>query len=437
MRSVDFGRYALSSCFAAAMLAGCSGSQPPIAAPGGQAPASALAHAPLHRILPSLSSYQLLHRFPGYANDGFNPQAALIDVNGTFYGTTYSGGGAWECGKDGCGTVFSIDASGAEKVLHSFTGVSDGAYPQATLLDVSGTLYGTTTGGDGGTGNYGTVYSITPSGREKVLLSFGSGSGGSDPVAPLIDVNGVLYGTTVYGGTSNGGTVYSITTSGREKVLHSFAGGSDGALPTAPLINVKGTLYGTTSEGGRTGCGGGPCGTVYSITTDGAEKVLYSFGGGSDGEKPLSGLVNVSGTLYGTTIEGGGSGCVYGCGTAYSITTAGTEEVIHSFTGGLDGALPHAGLIDVNGTLYGTTVSGAQSSCVEHYPWFAYQGCGTIYSLTTSGGEKVLFDFKIKNGEPDAGLLNVSGVLYGTTPLTGRDRFNHRLTRGTAFAFTL
>jgi uncharacterized repeat protein (TIGR03803 family) len=426
---------ALSSCVAVALLTGCN-------ATGGalQAPTNASAQASFLHSMPLSSSYRLLYHFPRLADDGFNPEAPLVDVNGTLYGTTMYGGGSTNCAH-GCGTVFSLDASGTEKIVHNFAGGSDGAYPAAALLDVNGVLYGTTQAGGGkcGGNGCGTVYSISASGSEIVIHSFGGGSDGYDPAAPLIDVNGVLYGTTVYGGTgsSPNGTVYSITPSGSEHVLHYFTCAPDGCLPFGDLVSVNGTLYGTTNSGGQH-CSGG-CGTVYSISTSGSEKVLYSFVGGSDGERPLSGLTNVNGTLYGTTNEGGGSGCKYGCGTAYSITTTGTEKVLHSFTGGRDGEFVHAGLIDVNGMLYGTTVSGGESSCVIHELWFDYDGCGTIYSLTTTGREKVLFHFKSKgDGEPASSLLDVGGVLYGTTPRTSnRECGDRSITCGTAFAFTL
>ncbi|MGA8325772.1 MAG: hypothetical protein WB757_06785 [Candidatus Cybelea sp.] len=59
-------------------------------------------------------------------------------------------------------------------------------------------------------------------------------------------------------------------------------------------------------DGGRTGKRGD--GTVFSVTPSGIEAVLYSFSGGSDGKNPESGLIDVNGTLYGTTPYGGGSG---------------------------------------------------------------------------------------------------------------------------------
>ncbi len=75
---------------------------------------------------------------------------------------------------------------------------------------------------------------------------------GEYPQATLVDVNGTLYGTTQGGGTNLYGTVFSITTSGSENVLYSFKGGKDGAFPWGGLAYVSGTLYGVTSQGGTT-----------------------------------------------------------------------------------------------------------------------------------------------------------------------------------------
>jgi uncharacterized repeat protein (TIGR03803 family) len=208
--------------------------------------------------------------------------------------------------------------TGKEKVLHSF-GYQDGKYPNAGLTDVNGTLYGTTSSGGSGCLSYGcgTIYSVTTTGKEKVLYSFVAGSDGAAPYAGLIDVKGTLYGTTASGGGSEDGTVFSITTTGVEKVLHTFVGGTDGTQPWADLIDMKGTLYGTTQGGGLNGYG-----TVFSVTTTGNEKVLYSFAGGSDGKYPNAGLMNVKGTLYGTSLRGGGRGCLdhSGCGTGFAFT---------------------------------------------------------------------------------------------------------------------
>jgi uncharacterized repeat protein (TIGR03803 family) len=326
----------------------------------------------------------VVHAFRGRARDGANPEAGLIDVNGTLYGTTEYGG-------SGYGTVYSISTTGAEKVLYSFAGGSDGAKPtQGDLLYMNGTLYGVTYAG--GSNDQGTVYSITSSGGETVLHSFGSGDDGALPQWGLINVNGTMYGTTLGGGANSCGsvihrgcgTVYSISASGVENVLHSFVGGSDGAAPNGGLIEVKGTLYGTTELGGPNCPGTSPgCGTIYSVTTTGKEKVLHSFVGGSDGLNPTGPLINVEGKLYGTT-----AGYFVCCaespfrdrraraaaakgrnGTVFSVTTTGTEKVLYSFTGGADGAQPDAPLIDVNGLLYSTTYRGGTF------------GAGTVFAL--------------------------------------------------------
>jgi len=102
------------------------------------------------------------------------------------------------------------------------------------LVELNGILYGTTTAG--GRAGQGTVFSITPRGTETVLYSFQGGTDGSDPELDLFALNGVLYCTARGGGVNGNGTVYSITPSGSFTTLHDFQGGqSDGANPAAPL----------------------------------------------------------------------------------------------------------------------------------------------------------------------------------------------------------
>jgi uncharacterized repeat protein (TIGR03803 family) len=421
MKSLDSGRYAVSISVAVAMLAGCGGSQFPIGATGAMSQVA---------VRPNSTNYKVVHSF-GAAPDGNYPAATLIDVGGTFYGTTV-GGGSYICYlgsssyRTGCGTVFSITRSGVEKVLHNFGSGSDGVRPSSGLIDVGGTLYGTTEYGGAYNhcfGGCGTVFSITPSGTEKVLHSFGNGTDGAVPRASLIEVKGKLYGTTAYGGSyyctyGRGyacGTVFAITQTGTETVLYTFKGGSgDGAYPQAGLVNVKGTLYGTTERGGEYYGRG----TVFSITLSGVEKVLHSFGAGSDGYDPVASLINVKGTLYGTTALGGAMGGCGGygmCGTVFSITPSGAENVLHDFLGKPDGGSPVAPLIDVNGTLYGTTEGGGIYFCGSTY-------CGTLFSITPSGAEKVLHSFGAKSdgAVPTAAVTEVNGKLYGTTLSGGK-----------------
>jgi uncharacterized repeat protein (TIGR03803 family) len=431
----NFARLALSTG-AVALFAGCGAlgqgqpDTPSIGAPGTLPQAGALAARS------DSTNYRVVYSFSGFP-DARTPYAGLIDAGGTLYGTTYFGGSSYSSGP-GVGTVFSVTPSGTENVLHNFGSESDGINPAAGLIDVSGTFYGTTSGGGSNTkaprctgSDYfpcGTVFSMTPSGTETLLHSFGDGTDGLDPVAALIDLNGKLYGTTSHGGHGkcNGGcgTVFSITPSGTEKVLHSFLAGSDGAGPAASLIDVKGLLYGTTAGGGAYGGG-----TVFSITPSGKEKVVHSFGKGTDGFLPVAALIDVNGTLYGTTEVGGkrmsGHFCnqTGNCGTVFSVTTGGREKVLHRFVGdGTDGASPVAPLIDVKGTLYGTTQYGGA---------YASGSKGTIFSITLKGTEKVLHNFGSDNdgAYPAAGLIDVNGTLYGTTTGGGAGHL------GTVFAF--
>jgi uncharacterized repeat protein (TIGR03803 family) len=386
------------------------------------------------------ASEGVVYSFQG-GSDGAIPQAGLITNltdrlfgrSGTLYGTTNQGGGTG-CTNNpgqpgpGCGTVFEVTPNGVESVLHSFAGGSDGALPSGNLINVGGTLYGTTNQG-GGTGcgsvgavgpGCGTVFKVTPLGVESVLHSFQGGTDGANPSAGLVNVGGTLYGTTFGGGGtdcggSGCGTVFKVTPKGAESVLHSFQGGSDGASPLGDLINVGGTLYGTTQFGGSgTGCvGGAGCGTVFKVTPQGVETVLYSFKGGSDGANPQGRLINVGGTLYGTTYGGGGTGCGgpdNGCGTVFKVTLLGVEHVLHSFAGGSDGANPIPGLVNVGGTFYGTTTQGGGAMGCEN-------GCGTVFKVTPLGVETVLHSFGggSDGDSPQGDLINVRGTLFGTT----------------------
>jgi uncharacterized repeat protein (TIGR03803 family) len=299
----------------------------------------------------------VLHSFPDGAKDGYYPYAGLVNVNGSLYGTTLVGG------EYGYGTIYKVTTSGEEHVLHAFKGGQDGSASRSGLIYVNGLLYGTTQyGGNGGCPyGCGTVFEVSPGGKERVVYKFKGGQDGENPYARLVVLNGALYGTTaVGGGTGCGsaagcGTVFKVTTSGDEHVLHSFGGGTpDGAIPVAGLVVLDGVLYGTTAYGGTYNFG-----SVYKVNTSGAEHVVYSFKAKPDGARPESGLVTSGGMLYGTTYEGG----TYNYGTVYEVSSSGVEHVLHGFRlGATDGADPYGGLIFLKGTLYGTTFYGGTDS---------------------------------------------------------------------------
>jgi uncharacterized repeat protein (TIGR03803 family) len=337
--------------------------------------------------------------------------------------------------------VFSLDpATGSETVLHSFQGSTrrDGFKPLAGLIHVGGMLYGTTAyGGTGACGSVGcgTVFSLNPeTGTERVLYSFqNNGADGVSPSASLIDVGGTLYGTTGHGGGScdgGCGTVFSLNlATGIETVLHAFrADGADGQSPSSSaVISINGILYGTTENGGAADIG-----TIFSLDpATGTETVLYSFQlGQTDGRQPRTGLISASGMLDGTTFDGGGS-CSDGCGTVFSFNpTSSTETVLHSFRNNGQSGVHPSGLLSVHGTLYGTTYYGGSGSCVTYSP----HGCGAVFSINpATGAQKVLYSFQ-NNGtdgvRPSAGLIDVGGTLYGTTTSGGAN--DH----GTVFAIT-
>lgn len=277
--------------------------------------------------------------------------------------------------------------NGTETVLHAFQTQSteDGLHPIDRLLYFKGMLYGTTQAGGQGETEDGTVFSMTPGGTVTILHSFGVSGNNAWPSAGLIAVNGKLYGTDVSGGTNGYGEVFSITRNGNYEVVYAFAGGDDGYQPASTLLDVNGTLYGTTAHGGGTGCGGYGCGTVFSVTPSGQEKVLYAFKGGSnDGANPLAALIQVHGKLCGTTAYGGGGlGCpaVYTdsyCGRVFSVTLSGTERMLHAFDGNSDGSVPQASLLNVKGTLYGTTVEGGSTGATG---CGGYYRCGIVFSI--------------------------------------------------------
>jgi uncharacterized repeat protein (TIGR03803 family) len=196
----------------------------------------------------------------------------------------------------------------------------------------------------------------TPDSFVKTLYSFKGPPDGANPAADLIaDAAGNLYGTTEAGGTRvapGKGTVFKLTPSGTETVLYRFQGGSDGEHPAAGLIaDAAGNLYGTTRFGG-TGSGVG-FGTVFNLSPDGTETVLYRFHRYKDGPSPSDLIADAAGNLYGTTQYGGSFKY---CGTVFKLSPSGTETTLHRFANGYNGCLPNAGLIaDMQGRLYGTT----------------------------------------------------------------------------------
>ena len=294
--------------------------------------------------------------------------------------------------------------SGAFTSLHAFY-LTEGTHPYGALIQAAdGNFYGTASAG----GviphvliDLGTVFRMTPGGATTPLYTLGVPSGAT-PHAPLLQAaDGAFYGTTSTQGAANRGTVFKVTPAGAFSVLHTFTGGpADGADSDGALIQTAdGNFYGTTSAGGVSGRG-----TAFTITPAGVVRILHSFTGGADGAAPRAALVQGrDGSFYGTTSAGGAADA----GTVFRMTADGSVTILHAFTGGpIDGAGPHAALIQsADGTFYGTTSAGGAS------------GAGTVFSMNASGTVTVLHAFTggADGANPYAPVIQATdGNLYGT-----------------------
>ena len=376
-------------------------------------------------------TFSVLYEFEG-GTDGQNPQAGLVrDGSGNLYGTTQFGGTSNYCGYGGpgCGTVFKIDRNGNETILHAFTGMpNDGAYPfDSLLLGDDGTLYGTTWAGGGS--NTGTVFKVDPSGQETIMHSFGALEYGTYPLGGLVvKAGGGIYGTTEAGGSGTScwggcGTVFKLDTAGNFTVLLNF--GAPAEYPGATLtMGANGDLYGSTS-------GNGACclGTVFRLGEGIAATTLHTFTGGARGSTPIGNLVQAENRrIYGTTAAGGDLNCPLtqgnGCGVVYELSPEGGLTVLHSFAGQPDGAIPFAGLLrDESGTLYGTTSLGGASNF------------GTVFKLDKRGRMTILHSFANVDGALSYSNLvqDKAGNLYGTTYWGGNFGCNSQTGCGVVF----
>ncbi len=312
-----------------------------------------------------------------------------MDEQGNLYGTTTIGGSGGCTDPEGCGTVFELtpidNGQWSEKVLYSFQGNADGAYPYCTLvIDANGNLYGTTSAGGPIAGRqYGTVFELSPNGGEwtfNVIFTFTDlYNTGAHPRAGLaMDSVGNLYGTTYSGGRTNRGTVFELQpppVGGQwtESILSSFPNNPNewSDQVAVPVFDSKGNIYGTLSTGGSTqDCvSSGYCGAVFEQIPNGTggwnTAYIHQFNLNKtpkDGASPQAGVVLDSlGNVYGTTELGGQNGE----GTVFRLTPAHGSwgEATYSFCTA-SGACPTGSkplgslVLDARGNVYGTTFAG-------------------------------------------------------------------------------
>ncbi len=351
----------------------------------------------------------VLYNFTG-GSDGNSPSDLVIDSAGNLFGVASQGGNGAGCAyRNGCGTVFELSPGAPHysfTVLHAFTGGRDGALPSYIVRDSAGDLYVTNaSGGNKQTlcGNgCGTIFRLVPYGtgyKGSTLRVFNWGFNNPEAAAPngrlTLDPAGNLYGVAG-GGVFNDnwntsfGTVYELipTASGqwKEVVIYDFCPNSvnclDGTSPAAGLtFDSQGNLFGSTTAGGQFGNG-----VIFELSPSSGAwsyNVIYNFTGGADGGLPVSPLtLGNDGEFFGTNASGGNSNCL--CGVAFklqSVSGAWNLGVLHSFSGGSDGANPNTAnglVLDSLGILYGTTVFGG----IETPPCNGL--CGEVYELTES-----------------------------------------------------
>jgi serine protease len=289
-------------------------------------------------------SFSVLYSFTNGV-DGGDPWTPLVlGSDGNFYGTS------WDGGEYDSGAIFSISPSGTFKHLYTFTGKDDGANSQGRLVEGPNHLfYGTTSSGGSGRTN-GIIFTVDASGDYKVIHTFDFANGAAPQCGLVLASDGNFYSTTNLGGTNNDGTIFRITPGGTFSSLFSFDS-TNGMNPSDNLVQaLDGKLYGSAYGGGAYGLG-----TIISITTNGAFQLLLTFDG-TNGAYPYAGLfAGRDGNLYGLTVGGSPNDQD---GVIYEITPDGVFDIVARFDG-LKGMYPYAPLVrGGDGDFYGITWEG-------------------------------------------------------------------------------
>ncbi|MFY9744189.1 MAG: choice-of-anchor tandem repeat GloVer-containing protein [Candidatus Sulfotelmatobacter sp.] len=335
------------------------------------------------------------------------------------------------------------------KILYTFSGYSDGALPQGTLIfDDQGNLYGTTT--VGGIYQGGTVFELSPASdgtwTKTVLYNFNGPNDGNSPQGGLLmDRHGTLYGTAQQSGHSNDnctvgcGTAFALSKDAegwRYTVLHYFHGMPDGALPSGPLVaDSAGNLYGTTVSGGADDICYEGCGTVFQLQRKAGrwnEQVIHTFTNlFQDGAYPAGTMaIDGKGDLFGSSSIGGLTG--YGTVFAMKQSEPGiwTEHILYNFCSEYnceDGNAAAGGITLANGHLAGTTQMGGGEG---YY--------GSFFVLTPGPEQSSInnFDFDTSDGAASISpVLYSGGNYYGVTEQGGNQNDACNLSFGDGVVF--
>jgi uncharacterized repeat protein (TIGR03803 family) len=381
--------------------------------------------AALAVVAPNLAFPQaggVLYNFCSQTNctDGANPNGSLLLYQGNLYGTTQNGGA------NGDGTVFELSSnngSWTENVLYSFCTLSncaDGSNPNfATLTsDNSGNLYGTASGG--GANGYGVVFQLVPpqpggSWTENVLYSFCQLSNCADGASPLNNLllqNGNIFGTYCYNYTAQNEYIMGVFELSETNNIWSsasiYSSNIGGCSQGGVNADSKGNLYSTAS------------GWIFELSNNNGSwtsNILHTFPTGpDDGLYPEDApVIDAEGNVYGTTLSGGktDNGAVYklipGKGKNAGTWTSTIIWSLNLNPNKRDGNYPTAGVVlDSSGNLYGNANG-----------WGFNEFAGDVYKLSrvnnTRYTEQIfqIFDGTDGNGSGNTVILDSLDNIYG------------------------
>lgn len=224
----------------------------------------------------------------------------------------------------------------------------------------------------------------------------------------LTDFDGSLYGAATSGGSAGFGTVFKLDLSTlTETTLTSFTGGKkQGAVPFGPVTHVGGAIYGSTIEGHGTGPGSNGnytgYGTIWRLNARNEKATVFHGFDGADGSQPYSGVTSSGGVLYGVAWYGGAGNA----GTVFKLDGTGKLTQLYAFPNSAIGCNPLAAPTVVGHMLYGTTT------------FCGAGGSGTVFALDLDSGQATLLHSFAANPNGSASpneLLYQDGALFGTT----------------------
>ncbi len=334
---------------------------------------------------------------------GNYPIGLIEGPDGNLYGATTSGGTDATCGSNGqgCGVFSQFGSSQGytlgsgflqNTVVHNFTSAEAGS-GGPIILGSDGNYYGYSQFQSGWFGYARTIYKLSPQGVFSVLWNFFVPqifTNGTIPTGLVEGDDGNFYGTTPASGGAGGvgvqdGTIFRLTPQGGLTTIAVFpSNGSLGAGPGGQMVEgPDGAFYGTTDGYAYTGLSVAP--TIFRVDKAGDLSVIHTLSS-TEGITNLSSLILGSdGKFYGVASTGGDPthcNAPYnygGCGTLFSVTTSGTFQVLYSFTGGATGAFPNAVIQDAEGNLAGVTGGDGKTGSAG----------GTVFKSTFPTGAEV------------------------------------------------